>query len=76
MSEHQKFILDYLSKVTWSNGWVSPSSIGRKWKEGCHSSWASPKCKKLVTLGFVERDKGGWYRITDAGREALKETQS
>jgi len=61
--KHQDFIINYLK----GKDFTSPSEIGRAFgrgKEGIyHSSWASPKCKKLVEMGLLERNEKGHYRI-------------
>ena len=61
--------LEYLQKK--EDEWTSPTEVGREvgtllGKPGRHSSFGSPLCKKLVSLGLAERhpDKG-WYRATE-----------
>ena len=62
ISEQQACILEYLEQH--AGEWLSPTEIGRfVGGGGRHSSWASPKCKKLVSLGMVERSDKGWYRF-------------
>ena len=48
--------------------WVSPTEIGN-YVGGLssgglprHSAWASPICKKLVTLNLAERNERGFYK--------------
>ena len=42
--------------------YISPTEIGEEvGGENRHSSWGSPKCLKLVKLGFLERNEKGWY---------------
>ena len=54
--------------------YISPTKIaakvGGETKSGLirHSSWASPKLKALVRLGFVERNDKGHYRYIRGGR--------
>ena len=66
-NEYKDWILNYLD---W-RGWTSPTQIGKAYGDskhgnnsfhGYHSSWASPKCKKLVAEGLVERNDNGHYR--------------
>lgn len=70
VTEQEKWIIEYLT----GRDWTSPSDIG--WAHGdhlleqgkCvgtghHSSWASPKCLKLVKAGLLERNKRGRYRL-------------
>jgi hypothetical protein len=48
--------------------WTSPTWIGQHaGKQGyCSASaWASPKCKKLVKSGYLERNERGQYRLKD-----------
>jgi hypothetical protein len=71
MSEQMDLIIAFLV----GKDWTSPTEIGRmyteygiregfldKWKL-YHSSWASPKCKRLVEEGYLERNEKGWYRL-------------
>lgn len=68
MTKTQEWIVHYLQ----GRGWCSPTQIGRAYgdsKHGndsfhhYHSAWASPKCKKLVELGYLERNDKGHYRL-------------
>ena len=69
-----EFILEYL-RVQDRGCFISPTQIGHEygeykhgrthWKTGYHSAWASPRCKKLVSLGGLERNKNGHYRLTN-----------
>jgi len=65
MTDTQQFIISYLLKVRENEGdrFVSPTEIGGKYRRGYHSSWASPRCKKLVEMDYLERNHRGWYRI-------------
>ena len=66
-AEHREFILSYLR----GRSWTSPTEIGNAYgksikahdPERYHSSWASPKCKRLVQEGLVERSSRGHYRL-------------
>jgi len=60
MTTNEQCVLDYLAK---QDGWTSPTDIcmGLHW--GCQSSPASRICKKLVSMGLVERHRRGWYRL-------------
>ena len=55
-------------------GFESPTNLAMLcWPETQrHSAYASPILKKLANEGFVERGRGGKYRITDAGLRALE----
>ncbi len=56
----EKWIVDFLK----GKCWTSPTRIGNAYGGGqCHSSWASPKCLRLVEMGLLERDDRGWYRL-------------
>lgn len=66
LTPQQKFIVGYLRCRPW---WTPPTEIGRAYGQSVNhphkldSRWASPKCKRLVELGFLERDRLGWYRL-------------
>ena len=59
LTKEQLWIYTFLK----NRDWTSPTEIGRAWSSRHHSSWASPKCKKLVEYGLLERNEQGWYRI-------------
>ena len=65
LTENQKKIMRYLKGM---KVFVSPTEIGLsaggRTKTGLwrHSAWASPICKKLVGMGYLERSDYGWYR--------------
>ena len=74
LSDKQKFVIDYLKGIYDTdlgiNGaWASPTLVGLVYgikflgKDNCHSSTGSPILKKLVKLGYVERNEKGWYRF-------------
>ena len=51
-----------------SRNWTSPTEIGRQvWGEGHHSASASPVCRRLASLGFLERNNQGHYRLQGIG---------
>lgn len=59
-----QWIVSFLS----GKDWTSPTSIGMAYgavhnKKDIHSAWASPKCKKLVELGLLDRSENGHYRL-------------
>ena len=64
-----EFIIEYLE----GKNFTSPTDIGIAYGEfmhgpyhlkSCyHSGWASPRCKKLVEKGLLERNKLGHYRL-------------
>lgn len=64
-----EFILEYLKGMDFT----SPTEIGWAYgelkhgrfhdKTGYHSAWASPRCKKLVEKGLLERNEFGHYRL-------------
>jgi hypothetical protein len=67
MTKTQKWIFHYL----YGRGWCSPTQIGTAYGDSIygnntihcfHSGWASPRCKKLVDLGKLERNENGHYR--------------
>ena len=70
LSQTYKDILKYL--MVKHPNYVSPSEIGVEvggvTKSGIkrHSAWASPKMKKLVSWGFVERSSNGHYKVSKA----------
>ena len=57
------FILDLF------DDYISPSELGRLYgqkylgRDNCHSSTASPICKRLVAKGLVSRNNKGWYKL-------------
>lgn len=55
-------ILSYLQ----GRDWTDPDAVARHVK-GKHygDTWARPRCKRLVRMGYVERNDNGWYRIKD-----------
>lgn len=64
--------LEWIVTFLKGKGWVSPTEIGQRYgqafnRPNLHSSWASPKCKKLAEIGLLERCelKGriGYYRV-------------
>ena len=63
LGEQEQWIVDFLQ----GKDWVQPTKIGLARgeieKRFLHSSWASPKCKKLVDKGILERSENGWYRF-------------
>lgn len=69
----EEFIIKYLEGKYL---FTSPTEIGLAYgiykhglyhnKSGYHSAWATPRCKKLVALGVLERNKLGHYRIKNA----------
>ena len=74
LSYKQRFVIDYLKSIydtdfNINGAWASPTLVGKVYgikflnKDNCHSSTGSPILKKLAELGFVERDKNGWYRF-------------
>jgi predicted transcriptional regulator len=67
MTERQKCFLVLLKSYTSNGDWVSPTKLGGLYSKGAHSSLASPVLKKLVELGYAERNAKGHYRITKKG---------
>ena len=69
MMKPDEFILEYLE----GRDFTSPSDIGEAYgifkhgmfhnRIGYHSAWASPRCKKLVGKGLLERNELGHYRL-------------
>jgi len=71
LTNKQQFVVDYLKEkctLPINSGWVSPTEVGRiygiKFLNSFtkHSSTGSPILKKLVKLGYVERNNKGWYK--------------
>lgn len=65
LTKNQKLALELLRSK--SPAFVSPTEVGRTvgaqiGKPGNHSSFGSPLCKKLVTLGLAERNDAGHYK--------------
>ena len=59
ITKTEQFVFEYLQKR--AGKWISPTEIGNAYKSGYHSSWASPKCLKLVKIGAIERNEDGHY---------------
>jgi len=68
LSKQLQWILNYL-KENKNIGWISPTKIGREYGKTVgkyyHSSWASPKCLKLVEMNLIERNEDGHYSYFD-----------
>ena len=62
ITNQQQWILNYLKDM---DDFVSPTEIGGQYSKNHHSSWASPKCLKLVKMGLLERNNNGHYRIVN-----------
>ncbi len=66
LTESEQWIVDFLK----AKDWTSPTEIGNARgkidRKDLHSSWASPKCKKLVDKGILERSENGRYRLKQA----------
>lgn len=68
LTKTEQWVLDYLVE----GDWISPTQVGRAYgifklgkdhfMTGYHAAWGSPRCKKLQSLGLVERSGRGWYR--------------
>jgi hypothetical protein len=63
-SKQQEDILDYLNRPENIGKWISPTKIGNAIHPSAisGSSWASPKCLRLVDMGKLERNDKGQYR--------------
>lgn len=68
LTKTESWIINYLS----GRGTCSPTQIGTAYGDHLHgnnsfhcyhSAWASPRCKKLVEKGLVERSDKGHYRL-------------
>lgn len=72
-SEQQKWILCYMREGVWE----SPTAIGKAYRRGYHSAWASPKLANMMRQSLVERNERGHWRLTDTGitkrRKILRE---
>lgn len=78
MTDAQWFILRHLWDREQEHGsmtWTKPTQIGRAFGKGYDksSAWASPKCKKLVELGLLQRHENGWYRLSIRGENKVME---
>lgn len=62
LSWARRRILAYLRRRANVGRWISPTRIGLDLGSTRHSAWASPKCRALVALGHVTRNKRGHYR--------------
>jgi len=69
MSNLDRWVMVYLN----GRQWTSPTRIGQSYGDsvfgelmprpcGYHSAWASPRCKRLVSSGMLERNNVGHYR--------------
>lgn len=54
---------DFILKYLRGKEWTSPTEIGKAYRKGLHSAWASPRCRKLVEKGLLERNAKGWYKL-------------
>ncbi len=61
LTTNEQFCLHYLQEF--KDRFVSPTEIGQHFRNGYHSSFASPICKKLVDYGFAERNLRGHYKF-------------
>lgn len=64
LTQSQHLALKYLEDKC--PAFVSPTEVGREvgsqlGKEGRHSSFGSPLCQKLVSLGFAVKNDAGHY---------------
>lgn len=64
----------WILRFLFGKDWTSPTSIGKAYgaennKKDLHSAWASPKCKKLVGFGLLERSENGYYRLVKQEKE-------
>lgn len=71
LSYAQINIIDYLKskRMTVAQEWFSPSVIGMEVGHKLYyssSAWASPKCRRLVDKGLLERNEHGQYRLKEA----------
>lgn len=69
LNKTNQWIINFLQ----GRDFTGPEQIGRAYGESIgkphlHSSWASPKCKKLVALSLLERSEKGHYRLVAASR--------
>ena len=60
--------MDWILEFLKGKDWTSPTEIGDRYG-GKGSMWASPKCKKLVEQGLLERSDRGWYRLKQRNRK-------
>ena len=70
LARMQQSVVDYLR----GKDWTSPSEIGREvWGPGHHSSTGSPRCKRLVEMGVLERNERGHYRLLPNAESEVSE---
>ena len=62
LTDTEQWIVSYLQEHK-EEGFISPTDIGYAYGGSAHSAWASPKCLKLVDMGYLERSDKGWYRL-------------
>lgn len=67
INKRQGEVLKYLS----GKDFTSPTEIGGLF-DG-HSATGSPICKRLVKLGFLERNKRGHYKLTELAKGCSNE---
>ena len=69
LSSRQKWVYNYLKNFCNREEWITPTRVGYEYGKGvlgrnnCHSATGSPILKKLLSLGLVERNKKGHYRL-------------
>lgn len=69
LSTMQEKILNYLEA---RNDWASPSEIALHIADSS-ASWASPKCCRLVAIGYLERNEHGHYRVKGGNDDSKKQ---
>lgn len=55
------------------DGWLTAVWIAESCGHAYDTPWAASKLPGLAKRGLMERGGRGWWRITEAGRQALKE---
>lgn len=62
---------DAILEYTRDAGEVPPAVIARN--IDIHRNYAGQRCLELADSGLLEKREGGYYRLTDLGREYLDE---
>ncbi|USZ67416.1 hypothetical protein NGM10_11835 [Halorussus salilacus] len=62
---------DAILEYTRDAGEVPPAVIARN--IDIHRNYAGQRCLELAEYGLLEKEEGGYYRLSDLGREYLDE---
>ena len=76
LTDNQQAVLNYLQQ--YHQEWLTPTQIGiiiGNKRYNSASSWASPICKRLVTLGLAYRSGNGHYRAVKEVEDGKAHTE-